>query len=191
MQKFLDHLRDASPGFRCYKPGSSDSKLERDVRVEHELGAPASKEDIAALRTKLGEGSEQFESLYSQHNGMVLYVGGDDAGIMFYQIDELEERNAEWCERFEEMDENDMWEFQKHGIAFGEIIASGNYFVSWQGKVYYWDHDGGDDEPYGNTLSEFLDRIAENPAQFLYDAGCYTRYGSEQWIPGEYVPEML
>ena len=109
---------------------------------------------------------------------------------MFYPIDQLKERNAEWREWFEGMDDDDMWEFQKHGIAFGEIIASGNYFIFWQGKVYYSDHDGGDDEPYGNTVSEFLDRIAANPAQFLYDAGCYTRYGSEQWIPGEYVPEI-
>jgi hypothetical protein len=54
--------------------------------------------------------------------------------------------------------------------------APGNYFVWWEGKVYYSNHDGGDDDPFGDSLSEFLDRIAANPAQFLYDAGCYTCY---------------
>jgi len=197
MQKFLDHLRDPSPGFRCYKPNSPDEKPERDIRVEHKLGPPAGDKDIAALCSKLGEGSEQFEPLYSRHNGMTLYAPGAgvemnadwDAGIIFYAVKKLKARNAEWREWFDWMDDEDLYEFQRHGVAFGEILASGNYFVWWQGKVYYSDHDDCDGEPYG-TLSEFLDRIAENPAGFLEDAGCYTRYGKEQWIPGVYVPEM-
>ena len=99
-------------------------------------------------------------------------------------------KNAEWREWFDWMEEDEIWEFQKNGVAFGEIVASGNYFVWWNGTVYYSDHDGGDDTPYGRSLSDFLDRIVENPAKFLYDAGCYTRYGDEQWIPEEYVKDL-
>ncbi len=190
MQNFFKHLRDNSPGFRCCKPGAGESKLEHEVKVCHNLGDPASQKKITALLTKLGEGSEQFETLYSQYNGMVLYVSGDDAGIVFYPVEDIEECNSDWREWFEDMEEEDLWDFQKNGIAFGEIVASGNYFVYWKGKIYYSDHDGGDDDPYGNTLSEFLDRIAENTAKFLYNAGCYTRYGSEQWIPMEYAPNL-
>lgn len=198
MQKFLDHLRDPSPGFRCYKPSSPDSKPEHDIRVQHKLGPPAKDKDLAALRSKLGEGSEQFEPLYSQHNGMTLYApgvgvemgSGMDAGIMFYAVKTLKKHNAEWRKWFDWMDDEDLHKFQKHGVAFGEIIASGNYFVFWQGGVYYSSHDDDGGMPNGDTLSEFLDRIASDPAQFLYDAGCYTRYGPEQWIPGQYVPDM-
>ena len=190
MQNFLAHLSDASPGFRCYSPGLADSELEHEVRVKHKLGAPAGQGDIAELHSQLGHGSEDFEALYSLHNGMVLYSAGKDAGIAFYSIGEFKDRNAEWREWFEDMDEDDLWDFQKHGVAFGEIIASGNYFVFWQGGVYYSSHDDDGGMANGATLSEFLDRIAADPAQFLYDAGCYTRYGPKQWIPGQYVPEM-
>lgn len=190
MEKFLAHLQDAAPGFRCYKPGADRSDLKRDVCVQHKLASPATPEDITALCSRLGNGCDEFEALYSKHDGMVLYAAGDDAGILLYPAEDLDARNAEWREWFEEMEEGDLWDFQKHGVAFGEIVASGNYFVWWKGKVYYSDNDGGGDTPYGNSLSDFLDRIAKNPAQFLYDTGCYTRYGSEQWIPGEYVSEM-
>ena len=120
---------------------------------------------------------------------MVLYVADATAGVVFYPIEVFEQRNEEWREWFEDLSEEEIWEFQKHGVAFGEISASGNYFVFWNGQVYYSGHDGGNDEPLG-TLPEFLDHIAQNPAQFLYDAGCYTRYGDEQWIPGKYVPNL-
>jgi hypothetical protein len=190
MQKFLDHLRDSAPGFRCCRPGTPDDELEHDVRVEHDLGESASSDELAVLRQTLGAGCDEFETLYAQHNGMILYAYGDDAGVCIYPIAELDARNVDWREWFGELDDDELWDFQRHGVAFGEIIASGNYFVWWQGKVYYSDHDDGDDEPYGNSLSEFLDRIAHDPAKFLEDAGCYTRYGKQQWIPGEYVSEM-
>jgi hypothetical protein len=191
MEKFFAHIDDPAPGFRCYRPdSSSDQEFEQDIRLEHRLGTPASSEMLARLLARLGNGSEEFESLYSRHNGMVLYVCGDDAGIHFSSIEGLDEFNSEWRIWFEDMEEDELWEFQKHGVAFAEICASGNYFVWWEGKVYYSNHDGGDDDPFGDSLSEFLDRIAANPAQFLYDAGCYTCYTPAQWTPGEYVADM-
>ena len=30
--------------------------------------------------------------------------------------------------------------------------------------------------------------IAADPAEFLYDRGCFTRYGADNWIPDEYLP---
>jgi hypothetical protein len=77
---------------------------------------------------------------------------------------------------------------------FGEVSASGNFFVLHEGGVYYSNHDGGDDKPLANSFFAFLARICANPAKFLSDVGGYTRYQDgktdAQWIPQEYVPEM-
>jgi uncharacterized protein YuzB (UPF0349 family) len=54
---------------------------------------------------------------------MVLYVCGDDAGIHFSSIEGLDEFNSEWRIWFEDMEEDELWEFQKHGVAFAEICA--------------------------------------------------------------------
>ncbi len=156
MQKFMEHLQDSRPGFRCSKPGSRESRLEHEVQVRHDLGKAASQDEIEILCSKLGEGCEQLIDLYSQHNGMTLYVEGEDAGITFFPIESFEERNSEWHEWLDDLEEDEMWDFQKSGIAFGEIVASGNYFVFWEGKIYYADHDGGDDVPYGDTFSTSL-----------------------------------
>ena len=52
------------------------------MRVEHQPGPPASAEELARLRSTLGEKSGQFETLYSRHNGLLMYAAQDNAGIV-------------------------------------------------------------------------------------------------------------
>ena len=85
----------------------------------------------------------------------------------------------------------------KKGIPFGEIPHSANFFVAGvgedEGKIYYADHDDFKESPIAENLDELLDRIRTDPAAFLYQRGCYTRYsdGSDtQWIPKEYVSDV-
>ena len=92
------------------------------------------------------------------------------------------------------MDEMPEWIMQ--GIAVGEIPQSGNYFVIQPngedaGKVFYANHDGFEPESIADSFEEFLGSIINDPANFLYRMGCYTRYSDGktdiQWIPKEYV----
>ena len=77
------------------------------------------------------------------------------------------------------------------GLAFATIATSANYFVVYNGKIYYSDHDGGDDRVWGENLELFFQRALSDPAQFLSDAGCYTRYSDgrtdRQFIPESFV----
>ena len=92
-------------------------------------------------------------------------------------------------------EEDRMPTWLREGIAFGEIPHSANFFVVGvgedAGKVYYADHDDFRESPIAENLEELLDRIRSNPANFLYQCGCYTRYSDgktdRQWIPKEYV----
>ena len=191
MKDFLNHLRDPNPGFRCRKPGAGNDGDFRDVRVKLECGKPADASDIERLTAMIKSNSDEFVQLYSMHDGMLLYRDEEENGIRFFPIEDFDAYNVHWRAWFEDLEEEELWDFQKDGVAFAEIVYSGNYFVFHDGKVFYSDHDGGDDEPFGNSLSEFLDRIAAEPARFLYEAGCYTRYGLEQWIPEEYFRDMV
>lgn len=190
MNAFFEHLEDPAPGFRCRLPSSSSDVLEHTVLVRHELGEPAEPAKLAELEVLVPDPSGQLRVVYEKHDGMLLYVAGATAGVRFYPVDQLEARNEEWKEWFDLADEEDLYPFQSGGAAFAEVDGSGNYFVLWEGQVYYSDHEGPGDEPLATSLSEFLDAIASDPARFLERMGLYTRYGDEQWIPREYVRDL-
>ncbi len=93
-------------------------------------------------------------------------------------------------------------EYQPAGVSdalvLAEIPESANYFTVKTdgpdtGMVFYVDHDDFSEDPFATSLDEFLDRISSNPANFLYDVGCNTRYSdgktSTQWIPKNYSAE--
>jgi hypothetical protein len=193
MTNFLDHLNELNPRFICDSGDkeSSDTVFE----VSHHLGEESSEEDLETFATKLSGDSNEIISFYSMHNGAELYCQNDFPSIEFYRISDMDERNEEWREWFDMYDEDEleeeMYEFQRNGYAFGEIGYSGNYFVWHKGKVYYSDHDGGDDTPVADSFEGFLEAKRQQPAQFLYNMGCYTRFSDGktdiQWIPREYI----
>ena len=55
------------------------------------------------------------------------------------------------------------------------------------------DHDGWIEEPIAENFDALLKQIIADPAGFLVERGCYTRYSDEetdtQWIPEEYIAD--
>lgn len=198
MPKFLEHLKEENPRFVCYPAGGKKASDET-FAVFHSLNEASTEAGLRRLKSKLSGDFAQILNLYACHNGMSLYCDKDMPSIEFYKIEDMDERNEDWKEWFDMFDEDELedelYEFQREGYAFGEICSSGNYFVWHQGKVYYSSHDGGGGEPIAESFDEFLEVIIIQPAQFLYDMGCYTRFSDGktdiQWIPREYVSGRL
>jgi hypothetical protein len=142
------------------------------------------------LKNLLQSKNYEIVEFYKVHNGIKLYCNGETSGLQLYSVDDLKELNEEWKESFSYYEEDELYEFQKNGVAFGDISFSGNYFVFNDGKIFYSDHDGGDDSPVGETFNDFLSKISSDPAQFLYDMGCYTRYTDGE-TEGQYIPKQF
>lgn len=126
---------------------------------------PAASGDLDKLRSL---GGEDLIFLYEKCNGFRLCVPDESQGILIYSIAEIPNGNAEWKAWFKDDEEGELWDFQKSGLAFGEIAESGNYLVVHEGRVFYADHEGAElDDPWADSVSEFLLRIAEEPEVFL------------------------
>ena len=164
------------------------------------MNSPASAEALAEIESLLGEAGKAFGQLYSLHNGMVLYrdLKSDAAGMQFYPVEEWPTRSEAMREEMGWL-EDSMPAWLGEGIAFGEIPQSANFFVvgvgKEAGKIYYADHDDFRESPVAEDLAELLDKIRTDPAAFLYERGCYTRYSDgktdTQWIPKEYVSGVV
>ena len=190
MEDFLKHIEDPNPNFSYYKAGADDESAGFVLDVRNRISSGASEDELNDLSEILNENTNEIKTFYKLHNGIQLYCQDDNPAIEFFEISQWLDKNEEWKEWFEDLEDDEIWDFQKEGIAFGEISFSGNYFVFNNGKIYYSDHDGGDDEPLANSFYEFLTLIVTDPAKFLYDLGCYTRYDDGktdiQWIPKSY-----
>jgi hypothetical protein len=191
--RFLAHLNEEESRFICYAAGE-DSPERLEVSVIHSLGSPAKDEQLAKLRKLLGPNAGQVEALYSKHDGFGLYEQSAwHAGLVLYPIDHWEAATQRFKDELGNLERSldDAFQFEQHGLVFGAPAFSGNYFFLYNGAIYYSDHDGGDDTPLAASFNEFLDRIVNDPARFLFDIGCYARYSDErtdlQWIPERYV----
>lgn len=193
MKTFFEHIKKPNQKFRCYECGDELETLKLDVNLENKLNSSANDLEIQKLKDLVPDNNEIIE-FYNQHNGIKLYCNKEISGIQIYPVSELENLNEEWKEGFSYLDDEELYDFQKGGFAFGEISHSGNYFVLYQNKVYYADHDDFDEEPIANSFFEFLEKTIHNPADFLYELGCYTRYSDgksgKQWIPKEYFIDI-
>ncbi len=190
---FLDHLQEPDARFMC-RTVDSRSGEQLEVPTRHSLGAPADHASLAKLRDLLGAHSAPVEELYSQHDGCELYVQSPEhVGLVLFPIREWEPATERFRAELEEWgrDPDGLFDFERDGLVFGEPPGSGNYFLFYEGAVYYFDHDGGDDTPLADSFHEFLDRIVSDPPQFLEEIGCFARYSDgktkKQWIPERYV----
>lgn len=197
---FISHIADTSPAFKCYACGDRDESLALIARLTHDIGAPASSTVLNQVRTWLGSHADDFIDLYAKYNGCILYQDrkSDAAGVWLYRIEDWEDQTEEMKSQFEAMgfSPDELPAAVPDSLAFAEIPHSANYFTVRitgpdVGKIFYADHDDFSDEPFAESLDKFLARIIANPAQFLYDVGCYTRYSdgksSTQWIPKQYI----
>lgn len=187
MKRFLSHLHEENSRFVC-EPAGPPKKVRKEFPVHHQVGKEATSKQLDRLKELAGKESKDLEIFYSTMNGGIFYVHKVDAGLFIPPIGSLSKLNREMRKWI--FDEAVTPEFQKKGFAFGEIVASGNYFIIYKSKIYYADHDGGGEKPFAANISKFFERIAKDPAKFFLDCGCYTRYSDgkseTQWIPERY-----
>ena len=188
MKDFLRHINLKNQQFKCYECQDKNKTLNLIVDIHNELNEGATKNEISLLKQLIPVYNEEIIEFYQLYNGIKLYCNEQTSGIEFYPINNLKKLNEEWKEWFSEYEKDDMYDFQIGGLAFGDISDSGNYFIFFEGKVFYSDHDGGDDAPVGETFYKFLSKISSEPADFLYKMGCYTRY-SDIKNAGQYIPK--
>ncbi|MEO1037028.1 MAG: hypothetical protein AAFX44_15845 [Pseudomonadota bacterium] len=164
MRKFLDELRDTESALSRYI-----RKLWCDPRSgaqqPYVIQEPATPRELQVLETL---GGRDLLSIYTVCNGLILCAPGQYRGLLIYAIDEIPAGNEYWKAWFDDLEEDELWDFQKHGLAFGEILESGNYLVAYGGQVYFADHEGAEmDEPWAASVNEFFDRIAHEPDEYL------------------------
>ena len=190
MQNFLIHLSQKSPFFLCYKSSDKKENLDLKVPVTHSLNSPANEKAIKTLVKFIPNNNDQLLKFYSTLNGAKLYCQNGQPKIELFPIEKWFDENKDWQNQYEDMSSEELYDFQKHGIAIGEISQLGNYFIFYEGKIYYADHDGFDEIILGNSFYEFLENIILDPAKFMHDRGCHSRYEdgktNSQWIPKKY-----
>ena len=197
---FENHLRDVRPGFRCYASGDRTDTVKFLARLRHEVGRPASEKSLKAATELAGTAASTMTPFLKLHDGVVLYRDtlSDTAGVEFFKVADWKAKTAEMHEWTSGMGlDDDNWPDWIHrGVVIGDIPHSANYFVLQPdgqnaGRVYYFDHDDFQETPLAESLEELLKMIIEDPANFLLERGCYTRYSDgktkTQWIPKEYV----
>lgn len=186
MNSITNHMKLSNPRFLC-KAG--DETLE--VCLKNEINNPATPAQLSQLKLYAGNEFQYLEPLYSAFNGIIFHVNDVTAGLMVASINQIEGMNNELQDWLDMMEPEDLADFQKHGVAFATIESSGNYFIIYQGHVYYSDHDDFNEAVYAESVEDFFKMALENPAKFLNDAGCYTRYydgkSNKQYIPEAFL----
>lgn len=171
--------------------GDKSESLDYSVNLSSEIHEGSSEEDIKILQRLIPENGQEIFEFYKSYNGVKLFCNKETVGVEFFKANEFVAENEGWKELCSEIDENELCNFEKYGVAFGTIPNSGNYFILYEGKVYYSNHDDMNDSPVTESFNEFLLQIATDPADFLYKMGCYTRYSDgktdSQWIPKEFA----
>lgn len=208
LSDFEVHLKLPSPGFLCYSCGDRTETPGFLARVKNSVNPPADKSALSTIDELLGAAGSTVKSFYGMHDGVLMYEdslptrwsGGEfeTAGVAFFPVREWHDKTTEMRDSLLTMGccEDDMPDWLRHGIVFGEIPHSSNYFVfqpsgEHAGQVFYADHDDFQADSIAGSFEEFLDRILADPADFLNRLGCYTRYSDGktevQWIPKEFV----
>ncbi len=187
VQSILDHLALPKPRFLCNDAYGSEQLV---VRLSNKVGRPASKRQLAALMHLAGPSFATLAPLYATCNGLELHRHGATAGLCVFAIAELAQRNLEWRAWFADREPSELYEFQRAGFAFATVEGSGNYFVAHAGRIHYSDHDGDDDAVWGEGVEDFFRRALSDPARFLREAGCYTRY-SDRRTDTQFLPKRF
>ena len=187
MQSIREHLALPNPRFVCKAPYEFE---EFEVPLANEAGQPASLDQLAMLEQLGGPAFATLKPLYEAFDGLLLHHHGDTVGLFVFPIEELAERNGDWRQWLADREPAKLYVFQRSGFAFATIVASGNYFVAHEGRIYYSGHDGGNDAVWGDGVEDFFQRALSDPAGSLTEADCYTRY-SDGVTDDQLIPERF
>jgi hypothetical protein len=122
MKKLRAHLVLKNPRFRCW---DRDKKHSLTVNLKSPVGKPATARELQTLQKLAGKEYAVLEPLYRQFNGVVLHTHRDTAGLVVGAVGDLPEFARDWKEMFF-VDEARLYPFQREGVAFATIAASGN-----------------------------------------------------------------
>jgi len=193
MEDFIKHIEDENPSFLCYENSDESESLNLKVKVTHEINRSCDQDALIEFDKFISSNGKQLRDFYAKMNGIKMYCQNGQPKIEFFPIKSWKDENEAWQYNYEGMESDELYDFQKHGIAFGEISQSGNYFVFFEGRIYYADHDEWEEIILGNDFFEFLNHIIKDPSKFMYDRGCYSRFEDGktkiQWIPKVYSNE--
>jgi hypothetical protein len=199
---FEMHVNDPAPAFRCFDCRDRKKELTLLAQVKNTPSPPASAESMTVLEALLGTQFDDVQEFYERHDGLVLYedTRSDTTGLAFFPITVWRDLSGRMRDQFTAMgfEESHDPDGLLRGVAFGVVCHSSNYFTfqtegPHAGTVFYIDHDDWQDRPIAKSFTEFLELILRDPADFLLNVGCYTRYSDgktdTQWVPKEYVPD--
>jgi hypothetical protein len=202
LDKFESHLRDPSPGFRCFACGDRTETPAFLARVKNRINRPGSAKALAGLEALFGKLPTALRRFYELHDGVLLYrdTKSNAAGVEFFKASEWQSRTNEMQESMFDMgfEESDMPDWFHQGLVFGEIPHSGNYLIiqpagKEAGQVFYADHDSFTEGAIAASFKDLLLMIVDDPPGFMYARNCFTRYSDgktdTQWIPKEYVSD--
>jgi hypothetical protein len=194
MQDFLHHIKLKNQKFKCYLNTDPSNTLCFTVNIHNELNSGANEEEIFLLKKLIPNNNEEIVAFYKLFNGIKLYCNNDIYGIEFCSIKDLEQLNIGWKEDFSDYD-GKLYNFQKGGVAFGNLFLSGTHFVLYEGKVFFDDRIvSGNEWVFAESFCHFLSSIIEDdPADFLSDLGAFTRYSDgetdRQYIPKKFIAD--
>lgn len=164
MHEFLTALREFDSELNQYIRNTWFSGNPAEHQA-HDIGEPATPDELEMLESI---GGRDLISTYQYCNGLRLCVPDESQGVLIYRVTDIPRGNEEWKAWLTDLADDELWDFQKFGLAFGEIAETGNYLVVYEGRVFYADHEGAEsDDPRAESVREFFSRIANEPGSFL------------------------
>jgi hypothetical protein len=193
-------LQAPAPGFWCRGAGRRGELVR--VEVQHELGPPATADELAALREIVADSFDSLKPFYSIWNGGRFFVeAGDSEYLLEVYSTERMPLEQDGISSWMEMAEENGWSREEvasflEAVAIGQPPSSPDQLVvkpsgEHVGKVLQFDHETLTLEERGPSLEAILLRLAADPARLNYDLGCMCRYkGGMQAIPYFYAPDI-
>ena len=121
MEKFISHLKDINPRFRCSKAGSTNDSLDFIVFVKNTINPPADEKKISQLSQVLDDSYSDLLNLYRAFDGIGLYIQDKLPAISFYSLKQCKTKNKPLKKWFLPFEPEAINRIKSKGIAFGEV----------------------------------------------------------------------
>lgn len=193
-------LERRSQRFICRDGWPKPCPPEHTVAIQHEVGPPLRTDELNLVRQKR-DIPDDLAEFYKCFGFVRLFsqVDADESAYYIAHPDEWDELNDSFTDWIEDLTEEEKEEFLptwiSNYIVFGEIPASGNYYLmpitgDQSGAIFEFEHDGLEFIKRGNSISEFVSKLSTVTDQLLEEISGHTRYRDDrpdsQWMVAEY-----